>query len=208
MNIDIFVVMSLNSIIAKNNHSGSRIFKEFSSRKLLKFREKIRNKYDAILIGANTLIEDNPNLLNSKLNNQRLVIDEYYNLPLDSKIFINKSENTTIILKKDKKHIHYFDEIKQTGANILFLDNLYDFKKNKKEFREIGINNILLEGGAKIITKFLKNNAVNNIQLIVFPFFLNNQGVNLFLRQDYFGNFNLMLCKIIDHKYIFMKFKL
>lgn len=62
--MDIFTAVSLNNkIISKNNEID---FKSISTKKLLEFREKIRNNYNTIIVGANTVKQDNPKLLNKK----------------------------------------------------------------------------------------------------------------------------------------------
>ena len=89
----------------------------------------------------------------------------------------------------------------------MFLNNynLYNFKKKLKKF---GIRSILIEGGAKTITEFLKNDFIDNIQLIIFPIFLNSEAINIFSGQDPFKKFKLILFKIIDKNYIFIKLKI
>ena len=118
MRIDTFTALSLNGIIGEKRGS-SRIFTKLSSKKILKFRKKIRNQYNAILIGVNTLKRDNPILLNSKLSNYRLVIDKYYNLSLNLKIFKNRPENTIIVLRKKKEIYSLFQWNKKNGSKII-----------------------------------------------------------------------------------------
>ena len=60
--MDIFTATSLNNKIMINDEKYR--FKELSTSEILKFRDKIRNKYKAIIVGADTIKKDNSILLN------------------------------------------------------------------------------------------------------------------------------------------------
>ena len=73
--MDIFTAVSLNNKIMTNDNKYD--FKVFSTSEILKFRDEIRNKYKAIMVGANTIKQDNPTLLNKDKSNKRIIIDKY-----------------------------------------------------------------------------------------------------------------------------------
>src|SRR5215216_3693121 len=74
-----------------------------SSKKDLVRVHKLRSKVDAIVVGINTVIIDNPMLTirfirNNKISPTRIIIDSYGRIPLDSKILKSAANIKTIIV--------------------------------------------------------------------------------------------------------------
>ncbi|GGI58416.1 bifunctional diaminohydroxyphosphoribosylaminopyrimidine deaminase/5-amino-6-(5-phosphoribosylamino)uracil reductase RibD [Winogradskyella haliclonae] len=103
---------------------------------------KWRAEEQAILVGTNTVIEDNPSLTVrdwSGENPIRVVLDKYLKLNQSYSI-LNDEAKTIIISKKD---IEYEKNLAQQICGILFLEN---------------INSIIIEGGAKTLQAFIDEN--------------------------------------------------
>jgi len=128
---------------------------------------RLRKKYDGILIGKNTLLADNPSLT------IRMGIPS--NGKVLKKIILGLPENI------DKK----WNIFSESAKDVLFLSNLRP--KNEDEFQvyklqdthnlkevsqklfELGINSILVEGGAQILSSFIKQDIWNEISLFMSP---------------------------------------
>jgi riboflavin-specific deaminase-like protein len=206
MKVDVLVAMSLNGSISAIDKSGKSLFPKLSNENILRLRDRIRSRYDAIIVGTNTLIKDNPKLLNKKENNRRLIIDKYQNIPLDLKVFTYKSENTIVIVDKKRNDVKYLSNIVNTGAQLLFVDDTNDVNAILKKIERIGIKNVLLEGGAKIINDFFRCNVINIMQLVIFPFFASGNKSNIFLdKTDRIKIFKNISSKSIDKKYTFIR---
>ena len=121
---DVFVAMSLNFKIFDNNFPS--IFNYFSDEYILELRKKIRNEYKIIIVGANTIKIDNPNLLNSKKNNIRLVIDKYADINLNSNIFQNEPKLTYVLLLKNNKD--YIKKLRKKGVNVILFEETDEIK--------------------------------------------------------------------------------
>lgn len=103
---------------------------------------KWRTEEQAILVGTNTVIEDNPSLTArdwTGLNPVRVVIDRENKLPKTSKIFDDSSETLVI----NKSTIDFKKPIASQICTVLF-------KKN--------INSVIIEGGAKTLQTFIDEN--------------------------------------------------
>ncbi|KLO22017.1 riboflavin deaminase [Marinitoga sp. 1197] len=155
--------MTMDGFIASKNFDSKWISNE-KSRKLV---HKLRNYYSAILVGANTLIYDNPKLTCRIKNGRkpiRIILDKegiFYNKNLN--IFTEKGENIIFsILKVAPKHKNT-EIINETNINKI-LNILY----------EKGIDSILVEGGATILSLFLKNNLVDKIHVFYSPKIIGN----------------------------------
>ena len=117
---------------------------------------KLRAQEHAILVGANTVLEDNPELtVRSWSGNQpiRVVLDNKGNLSTNFTVF-NDKQKTIIITPKGKdtsksKHLFWeeIDYSKQVTSQICAI--LYKH----------GIQSLLVEGGAKTLQLFIDENC-------------------------------------------------
>ena len=199
--MDIFTAVSLNNKMMTNDKKYD--FKEFSTSEILKFRDEIRNKYKAIIVGANTIKQDNPTLLNKDKSNKRIIIDKYQDLSMDSKIFNVEPSKTYIIVSEEKKE--YKKQIEEKGANYIIYKSENEICD---EINKIGDGKVLLEGGAKIIKKFLELGEIEKISIIQFPILYSNDSLGMF---DYIENnyrLNLYESKIIDNQFVYSEYKL
>lgn len=199
--MDIFTAVSLNNKIMTTDRKYD--FKEFSTSEILKFRDEIRNKYKTIIVGANTIKQDNPTLLNKDNSNIRIIIDKYQDLSMDSRIFNIEPSKTYIIVFEENKE--YRKQIEEKGANYTICKCENDICNEINKIKE---GKVLLEGGAKIIKKFLELGMIEKISIIQFPVLYSNDTLGMF---DYIENnykLNLYKSKIIDKQFIYSEYKL
>lgn len=108
-----------------------------------------RSEEHAILVGGNTVLEDNPRLttrLVSGRNPIRIVVDHKGNLPKSAAVFDDKAQ--TIVLTPE--HIDF----KKNSAQQLCAQ-LYDLK----------ILSVLVEGGQKTLQHFINENLWDEIRV-------------------------------------------
>lgn len=170
--IDIFTALSINGYIT--SFDDFDIFKKLSNHKVLKFRDSMRSKYEAILVGANTIHKDNPKLLSSKMTNSRVIVDKYENIDLDSQIFRVLPHQTILILRG--RNSKYVRKLTEKGVNVITQSKL-DPISIVSTLRSINIRSLLIEGGSKTISEFLESGVVNSISLVYFPFICNVNGI-------------------------------
>ena len=134
---------------------------------------QIRSLYDAVMVGTNTMLSDNPSLdvriFGFKQNNHRIVFDKDLIINPKSNLFKNIKKNPLIIFtkkitnkKKYKKLLSLgvtINEIKLDNEKKLCLDAFIKKIKNSK------IKSILLEGGSKIATSFLNRGLIDIMYL-------------------------------------------
>lgn len=198
--MDVFTAVSLNNKIMTNDKKYD--FKELSTPEILKFRDEIRNKYKAIIVGANTIKQDNSTLLNKDKSNKRIIIDKYQDLSMDSKIFNVEPSKTYIIVSEEKKE--YKKQIEEKGANYIIKSE----NEICSEINKIGEGKVLLEGGAKIIKKFLELGEIEKISIIQFPILYSNDALGMFdcIENNY--RLNLHKSKIIDNQFVYSEYRL
>lgn len=146
--------ISIDGFIAKKDKNRYQL----TSNKALDFSQELRCDFDAILVGANTVEVDDPLLTIRKFENREFkqplrVILGKRELSQDLRIF-NSDAETTQIKSHDPSEV------------ITKLSNL-------------GVNSILIEGGASVATAFLKDSLVDELHIFVANKIL-GQGVNMF----------------------------
>lgn len=127
---------------------------------------KWRSEEDAILIGKNTAINDNPELTTRVVHGKnpiRIVIDKKLELAKDLKIF--NSASKTIILNELKNEEN--DSILHKKVTFeSFFDDLWSI------CAENNIISIIIEGGAFTLNQFLENHLWDEIRVLTGkPFF-------------------------------------
>ena len=105
-----------------------------SSKKDIVRVHKLRSKVDAIVVGINTVIIDNPMLTvrfirSNRIDPTRIIIDSYGRIPLDSKILKTAATIKTIIVVTKQASKDTIEEIKKLGAHVIKLIKVNKFKK-------------------------------------------------------------------------------
>ncbi len=150
--------------------------KWISARSSLCFAHRLRNLSDAILVGVNTILRDDPQLtvrLIKGKNPQRIIVDGQLRISLDCKVLKGKGASSTIIATTSLSERAKVKRIQTRGAKVWLI------KKDRAKqiclqdlLEKLGENNIrllLVEGGSKIITSFLKKRLADHLIVIIAP---------------------------------------
>jgi diaminohydroxyphosphoribosylaminopyrimidine deaminase/5-amino-6-(5-phosphoribosylamino)uracil reductase len=138
-----------------------------------------RNRYMAIMVGVGTVISDNP-LLSCRLegaenvrNPIRIICDTNLRTPLESQMVNTAGDIRTIIataLGDKEKQKQYTDKgCEIVEVPILRDDNRVDLNLLMNKLGEMGIDSILLEGGANLNFSALNAGIVNRVQAYIAP---------------------------------------
>ena len=125
---------------------------------------KQRSMYDAIMIGSNTVVKDNP-MLNTRIvslecySPMRIVIDRFSKVCDYHNIIKTANVIPTYILTNDPS------KVKLGDATYLVVNGKDDFLRESMKIlaEKIGITRLFVEGGGILITELLKNNLVDRI---------------------------------------------
>ncbi|BAP00016.1 bifunctional diaminohydroxyphosphoribosylaminopyrimidine deaminase/5-amino-6-(5-phosphoribosylamino)uracil reductase RibD [Wolbachia endosymbiont of Cimex lectularius] len=128
---------------------------------------ELRAKYDAIMIGSNTLINDNP-LLTCRLPKLedrspiRLIIDSQGKLKEEHNIAKTADKVTTWVITNREvegkiKNIDYLVVNSNSVGKVCLKDTA------SKLVSEVGITRLLVEGGGTLITELLKHNLIDRL---------------------------------------------
>jgi diaminohydroxyphosphoribosylaminopyrimidine deaminase/5-amino-6-(5-phosphoribosylamino)uracil reductase len=124
----------------------------------------LRAQHDAICVGVNTVVTDNP-LLNSRLKGVskslvRIVFDTNLRLKGTEKIFDNIADNPVWIVTNVDGASEKARDLVNAGADIITApknaSGQIDLGKAMNEICAHGITRVLVEGGAGLMTSFMK----------------------------------------------------
>jgi diaminohydroxyphosphoribosylaminopyrimidine deaminase/5-amino-6-(5-phosphoribosylamino)uracil reductase len=146
---------------------------------------KLRRRVQGILVGVNTVIADDP-LLTVRPNNGkkplRIVLDSFLKTPLDCKLLATAKKVPVLIatsrqaIKSESQKVR---EITEKGAELLAVpakQGELDLKFLLRKLAKRGIVQLLVEGGAKTITSFLKQKLADRICIYVASKTLGDKG--------------------------------
>jgi len=178
--------MSLDGQIATRTGDSKYI----TGREARKFVHELRAEYDAVMVGINTVLKDNPQL-NVRLvkgrNPIKIVVDTSLKISANAKII--KNEGTKLIIATSKKAPKAkVKKLLQKGVHVLVVDaknGRIDLKQLIKELGKREICSILVEGGAELNAETIKSGIADKVLFFISPQFigkglgaLGNLGIN------------------------------
>lgn len=141
----------------------------------------LRSQYSAIMVGINTVLKDDP-LLTSRIENSRnpirIVIDSKLRTPITSQIVNTAKDIRTIIFTTNESrelHILYLEKNVEIVTLSQFSEKIR-LTQVMNTLGEMGIDSVLLEGGAEIAYSALSEDIVDKIQLYFAPIILGGSG--------------------------------
>lgn len=158
---------------------------------------KYRHTHDAILVGVNTIIADDPALttriVGGGKNPIRIILDTHLRTPLTSQVLTDKQSPTWIVVG-DGVSLDKITQYQNSATKIIQMDTP-DISINQlvKMLADRGVTSILVEGGHKIHTSFLMAKQVNQVVLYVSPLLIGGEQAAMFFAGKGFASLDLAL---------------
>jgi diaminohydroxyphosphoribosylaminopyrimidine deaminase/5-amino-6-(5-phosphoribosylamino)uracil reductase len=140
------------------------------------FARKLRGEYQAILVGINTIIRDNPHLgvrNPGKKDPVRVILDSNLRIPLNSQVLRDNNVliATTAHASKDKKEL-----LTKQGIPVLtFESKNIPVKKLLLSLRSREIISVLVEGGGKVLGNFVDEKIVDKVYAFYAPILIGGE---------------------------------
>jgi diaminohydroxyphosphoribosylaminopyrimidine deaminase/5-amino-6-(5-phosphoribosylamino)uracil reductase len=132
-----------------------------------------RHQHDAILVGVNTVIRDNPSLTtrlsNGGKNPIRIILDSQLRTPKEANI-INDNLAPTWIVTGNKANPDLVTEFRERGIEVIIMPKeQITIQEMLKGIGEKGITSLFVEGGAEVHGSFLKERAFQQVITYIAP---------------------------------------
>jgi riboflavin-specific deaminase-like protein len=167
---------------------------------------QLRADHEAILVGVGTVLADNPSLTVRLLKGndpQPVILDSQLRTPIDS-FLVQKRQPWIATLNKGQRGA----ALEAAGARLLLLPPEKQGRVSLPALLnclgDLGINSLMVEGGARVITSFLTQGFVDQVALTIAPLFVG--GLNILDRTadsnpEWRQNVNLKFSRLTKIEY-------
>lgn len=140
------------------------------------YARKLRSHYQAILVGINTVLKDDPHLgtrIKGKKDPIRIVLDSTLKIPLTSQVLRDTNVLIATTTKANKEKLKILTDkgipvIVFNTTSITLPDLLKEFKKRK-------IISVLVEGGGQILGSFVDAKLVDKVYAFHAPILIGGE---------------------------------
>lgn len=149
--------------------------KWISCKKSREYVHGLRHLYDGIMVGVNTVINDDPELTDRSHHNKvrhpvRIIVDSTGRTPAGSKVL--NDDNRTILAVTDKVSADFLKIINDKGKEIIVCpskNNRVDLDYLMKELWRKGIDSVLIEGGSTLNYSAFSEGIVDKVISFIAP---------------------------------------
>ncbi|PIV24768.1 MAG: riboflavin biosynthesis protein RibD [Deltaproteobacteria bacterium CG_4_8_14_3_um_filter_45_9] len=170
------VAATLDGKMATRNGDSKWISGEASRR----FVHKLRDQVDGVLVGIGTVLKDNP-MLTARIRGgrdpYRIVLDSRLKIPEEAKV-IGTSPSKAIIASTELAPKDKIEKLEKRGVQILILDSKegrVNLKSCLSKLGEMGMMNLLVEGGSQVNGSFLDEGVIDKLLLFLSPKLIGDQ---------------------------------
>jgi diaminohydroxyphosphoribosylaminopyrimidine deaminase/5-amino-6-(5-phosphoribosylamino)uracil reductase len=139
-----------------------------------RFVHRLRNETDAVMVGAQTIIDDDP-LLTCRLpgghDPLRVIVDGRLRIPLAAKVLTNEAAPGTLVATVVRKP-RTIESLRRKGATTLLLpgkNGLLSLRRLLRMLAKRGVRSVLIEGGARLAAHALRERVVDDLLLFYGP---------------------------------------
>lgn len=165
--------MTLDGKLATANGDSKWITNEESR----SYVHKLRDRFAGIMVGAATVIQDNP-VLNTRIPGKeanqptRIIVDSSCRIPIDSIVIQTAKAQATLIATTEKADKAKIQLLEEKGARVLVLpavEGKVPLRLLMAELGKMEIDSVLLEGGGSLNFSALKEGVVDKVMTFIAP---------------------------------------
>jgi diaminohydroxyphosphoribosylaminopyrimidine deaminase/5-amino-6-(5-phosphoribosylamino)uracil reductase len=162
------VAASLDGKVATKTHDSKWI----TSRQTREYAHLLRGEHMAIMVGINTLLNDDPRLtirhpLWGKKQLIRVIIDSRLRFPLEAKLLKTGSRGRILVFTQQSQTSRKAQELRKKGVEIISVrssrSGRLDLNKILAWLGQNEISSVMVEGGALLLTNLLENQLIDKI---------------------------------------------
>jgi diaminohydroxyphosphoribosylaminopyrimidine deaminase / 5-amino-6-(5-phosphoribosylamino)uracil reductase len=156
---------------------------QLSSAAGLALAHRSRAEHDAVLVGSSTVKIDDPQLTVRHVpgtNPRRIVLASTLDVPLSARVFVGGS-GVLVIGAEGRAEAARVAALRQVGAEVRLVaaqaDGFVSLPAALDVISSFGVRRLLVEGGARVLTAFLREGLVDQMVIEVVPMFLGEPGI-------------------------------
>jgi len=174
------------SIDGKLAYSDSSVERRWITNELSRAdAHRLRRRSGAVLVGINTVLADNPMLTPRPSKGKkpiRIVLDDALRIPLKSRLLRTAKTGPVLVVTRraavedNPKHA---ERIRKRGAEILVCEGpgeITDLQGLLDQLSSRGIQQVLVEGGPRVLASFLREGLADEICVYIAPKILGADG--------------------------------
>jgi diaminohydroxyphosphoribosylaminopyrimidine deaminase / 5-amino-6-(5-phosphoribosylamino)uracil reductase len=147
-----------------------------------RFVHRLRAEHDAVLVGAQTVIDDDPELtcrVRGGRNPLRVILDGHLRMPLTARVLANTAAAATLVVAGRGASPAKVRRLTARGAEVV----LFPMRKNQVAMPRLlrflgrrGISSVLVEGGATVAANALSAGVVDQLLCFFAPTLIGGDG--------------------------------
>lgn len=147
-----------------------------------RYVHKLRNQVDAVLVGAGTVLADNPRLtcrIAGGRDPRRIVLDGRLRIPVTARLLHEREPGKTIIIAGLRAPLKKVKAIERRGAEVWQFPSRkggIPFAPVLKALAKRGIVSVMIEGGAITAARALREEVVDKLCFFYAPKFIGGDG--------------------------------
>ena len=175
--VTVKVAQSLDGKIATKTGESRWISSEASRR----FSQRLRAESDAILVGVNTVLKDDPRLSVRGLKNVRqplkVILDSRLRISLNARIFSKASAGPVMVAVTQKANRAKRDALRGKAEVVVVKEKKgkIDLRALLSELAKRGVLRVLIEGGGEVIGGAFSEKLVQEIYFFIAPIIIGGE---------------------------------
>jgi diaminohydroxyphosphoribosylaminopyrimidine deaminase/5-amino-6-(5-phosphoribosylamino)uracil reductase len=136
---------------------------------------RLRNLVDAVLVGAETVLNDDPQLtcrVTGGRNPWRIILDGRLRIPLSARFLCQPDGEKNIVVTSDRAPLRKVRALEASGVQVWRFptrEGEISWESFLKRLAGLGIVSVLVEGGANVAASALRQRAVDKVMFFYAP---------------------------------------
>ncbi|AMO46484.1 5-amino-6-(5-phosphoribosylamino)uracil reductase [Kosakonia oryzendophytica] len=171
MKITIFSQISIDGKLTLGHGGSSKGLFQLLNDEDIQFIHQFRGKVDAIMVGRNTIVTDDPQLTNRYGGNNplRIIPTSSLDFPDSARVLCSPEESLIVTTERARGHA-MIQRIREHGKEVLFAGvDRVDFNFLFSLLQQRGIEHIMVEGGGYLNWQMFDLDVVDDIILMQLP---------------------------------------
>jgi diaminohydroxyphosphoribosylaminopyrimidine deaminase / 5-amino-6-(5-phosphoribosylamino)uracil reductase len=170
-----FVAMKYAMTLDGKIATESRDSKWITNEKSRAFVHELRNQYQAILVGVNTVILDDPMLDTRRnvlsRNPIRIILDPKLEIPMQSRVVQTANKIQTIVYTSIDTNDLRIALLRDLSVIVRVVKSNPNFDLNEvlSDVGSLGIDSVLVEGGSYVHGSFVDQDAIDKVYIFIAP---------------------------------------